>query len=173
MRTKSLTKTNGFTSNTTAASIAAGTSTSSSRWRSSPAPSMKKKIIRKKSRSGFRFSAMKSEIRLEARATPATNAPISCDSPNQTDSSASPRHQPMASRKMYSWMTSKRAISGMSTKRSTSHAKMQIPIKARTSPATSVIRVSPPIPARSTSNRTIAMISCNSRMLIITSPVCR
>ena len=42
-----------------------------------PAPRATKKMIRKKSRSGLRLSAMNSAIGLRASDTPAINAPIS------------------------------------------------------------------------------------------------
>ncbi len=67
-------------------------------------------MIRKKSLSGLKLSAINSEIGLVASVTPAINAPISADSPIVAARFASARHQPMAMRKMYSWNTSKALI---------------------------------------------------------------
>ena len=80
-----------------------------------PAPSEKKKMIRKKSRSGLSFSVINRAMGLEARVTPAIKAPISRDRPMTPDSSATPRHQAMARRNMYSWIWSKRIISFSTT----------------------------------------------------------
>ena len=74
------------------------------------APSEKKNSTRKKSRNGFSFMVINRAMGLAARVMPAMNAPISRDSPSMTDTSATARHQAMASRKIYSWIWSKRWI---------------------------------------------------------------
>ena len=67
----------GFITSRTAASTTAGTAISGSTSRLNPAPSAKKNMMRKKSRSGLRLSATKVEMGDVARATPAMKAPIS------------------------------------------------------------------------------------------------
>ena len=70
-------KAGGFPNSTNNASSTAGTRTSPTTSIRKPAPSAKKNITRKKSRNGFRFSAIYRAMGLVATATPATNAPIS------------------------------------------------------------------------------------------------
>ena len=64
---------------------------------------------------------------LDASATPAMKAPISADSPRDSDSSAIPRHQAMATRKMYSWILSNRRISRISRYREEYEAEQDHP----------------------------------------------
>ena len=64
---------------------------SPSKLRLKRAPIEKKNKIKKKSRRGFRLSAMYCAIGLVAMVMPAINAPISADSPQLAASSASPK----------------------------------------------------------------------------------
>ena len=70
-------KTSGFATTTAAASTSAGSQTRPMELKSRPAPRAKKNIIRKKSLSGLRLSAIYGAMGLLAMVTPAIKAPIS------------------------------------------------------------------------------------------------
>ena len=101
----------GLNTSMSEASISAGITI----WAASPklnvAPTAKKNITKKKSRSGFKLSAIKSEMGLDASDTPATNAPISSDKPQCTASIDKAKHQPIESKNTYSCVRSNLAKS--------------------------------------------------------------
>lgn len=112
-------------------------------------------------------------IGLDAIETPATKAPISGDSRISEASSASPRHQPMASRKMYSWKRSKRWISRISTRRTSATATITSTGSAINAASSAPGSKSPyRLPISATSTR-IAIMSCSSSKPTISSPVWR
>ena len=80
------------------ANIIAGAAMVASKLRSKPPPREKKNRIRKKSRKGFRFSAMYCAIGLVASEMPAIKAPISLESPITSANSAIPKHQPIVNK---------------------------------------------------------------------------
>ena len=70
------------------------------------APTAKKNITKKKSRKGFKLSAMYKEMGLDAKATPAIKAPMSSDNPRYCAKQDMPKHHPIDKRKTYSWVLS-------------------------------------------------------------------
>src|ERR687895_2734509 len=79
--TSSFWNTQGFTASTAEAMITAGNTRSANIPILKLAPREKKNRIKKKSRRGFKLSAINKAIGRAARVTPAMKAPISCDRP--------------------------------------------------------------------------------------------
>ena len=154
------------------ASASAGSRTPCIAVRSKAAPRLKKNTTRKKSRRGLRLSAMKREMGCVATAMPAMKAPISGDSPSDSDNSAMPRHQPIARRKMYSWIVSKRASRRVRTKREKPNAKIRKPGSVRPRAAARCQPSLLPVMPCNKRRIRIAIRSCSSRTLIMISPVC-
>ena len=92
-------KTNGFIKTKRKASSKASKKVLSKSARLKPAPSAKKNSTKKKSLTGFNFSAKNSEAGEDANATPATNPPTSYDRFIDSKIKAHTEHQPIAKRK--------------------------------------------------------------------------
>ena len=159
--------------NIIAASTSAGNIICGISDRSKPPPREKKNRIKKKSRNGLRLSAIYCAMGLVAIEMPAIKAPISRDRPMLSANSATPKHQPIANRKIYSPIRSKRENSGCNTKRTIS---TEPPISTGSAiklrPNCSMPEL-PEISDISISRTKMAKKSCISSMPTISSPECR
>ena len=151
-----------------------GSQTPGSKFKSIDAPTVKKNMTRKKSRSGFKWVAMYWAMGLVAKLTPAIKPPTSYDKPRLWASWAMVKHHPIASKKMYSWNSSNFSNKGKSTNLTTSKAP---PISAgnpAAKPINAILLCSVGFPINPTkSNAMIANKSCTNNRLMTISPIWR